>query len=297
MSFSTSHFPLSNRVTSERDDLFNSSQARFDSLAASQRLEAALPAELDRLVMPIAQSLSTDSEHDDSSSNDQLISSKKQPLFIAITGRFNNNGEDRTNLVSKEGSETERVFLDTYKVAEELNIGIDGQFITPGKNCDSSVKTATDFVDKNHQSGEPIIIYGYSNGGRCAIDVATALKEQQRNIDLLLTVDATDAKSPWLSYFSGDHNSTLNTVIPANVAVNHNFYQTEECGIRSCPHGEEHQPEVEETTEVFNHLTAREQLTDDKYKDRIHRYMEEINKQSIMNVISSVLTDFAENEK
>jgi len=48
------------------------------------------------------------------------------------------------------------------------------------------------FISQHRQSGEKLVIYGYSNGGRCALDIATALQQEKQSVDTLVTVDATD---------------------------------------------------------------------------------------------------------
>lgn len=207
----------------------------------------------------------------------QLISYPDKPIFIAITGGFKGDGSDVTEKVEG-NSDTEKI----YKSVETKGANIDGLYIAPGKTCASTVNTITNFVNKNRQSNEALVIYGYSNGGRCAIDAATALQHQSHSVDLLVTVDATDRKKLGT-------NNTVDNTIPANVLAHHNFYQKDECGIFTCPQGSEHVAESPHSTSVTNYLTKEIDITDPKHKAKLHRYMEEINKQAILGIINAQL--------
>lgn len=61
--------------------------------------------------------------------------------------------------------------------ANQAGAKLDGLFIAPDSTCKNTVETAKNFVSQHRQPGEKLVIYGYSNGGRCALDVATALKQ------------------------------------------------------------------------------------------------------------------------
>lgn len=223
-----------------------------------------------------------------------LISStsRHKPILVAITGSFKFSGEDKTDFVSPNGSPTEQIFLAAQKIAKFIYQDIDGQFITPGSTCESSVKTASDFINNKYQKDDPIIVYGYSNGGRCAMDLVTELQKQKKPVDLLVTVDATDAKSKVF----GNHNKTVDTTTPPNVRLHQNFYQNDECGIRKCPSGATMQAESTTSTTVINHRTSLDDLNDENYKNHIHRYMEAINRSEILDSISSTLKYSKENE-
>jgi hypothetical protein len=47
--------------------------------------------------------------------------------------------------------------------------------------------------------------------------------------------------------------------------------------------------ESPESTKVINHQSKASDLNDTEYQSNIHRYMESINKDEILNVISSTL--------
>ena len=216
----------------------------------------------------------------------------RKPIFVAITGNFKFNGEDRTDLVSPNGSPTEKIFLATEAIAKSIKQPLDAQFIAPGATCDTSVKTASDFINKHYQKDDPIMVYGYSNGGRCAMDLVTELQKQKKPVDLLVTVDATDANSK----IFGNHNKTVDATTPANVKLHQNFYQEDECGISKCPSGAVMQAESPTSTTVVNHQTKLDDLTNEEYKKHIHRHMETINQDEILKTISSSLKATKANE-
>lgn len=212
----------------------------------------------------------------------QGVASDKRPVFIAITGGFYHDGSDVTHKV-KGASSTERVFMATEQRANQVGTQLDGLFIAPDFTCKNTVDTARDFISQHRQSGEKLVIYGYNNGGRCALDVATALQQEKQSVDTLVTVDATDQLPKPAT------NISVDTRIPANVASHHNFYQQDECGLLSCPQGEKHSAESTDSTKVFNHLTEAKYVENPEYQKRIHRHMEDINRQAILNVLEKSL--------
>lgn len=211
-----------------------------------------------------------------------VISTDKRPVFIAITGGFNHDGSDATHKV-KGASSTERVFMATEQRANQAGTKLDSLFIAPDSTCKNTVETARNFVSQHRQPGEKLVIYGYSNGGRCALDVATALQQEKQPVDTLVTVDATDRLPKPAT------NISVDTSIPANVASHYNFYQQDECGLLSCPQGEKHSAESAESTKVFNHLTEAKYVENPEYREKIHRHMENINKKAILKVLENSL--------
>jgi RHS repeat-associated protein len=107
--------------------------------------------------------------------------------------------------------------------AEAMSRGIelDAAVIGPGLTSGSGVATALKYINEKHTEGEKILIYGYSYGGDVAVELAEALKEGSKTVDLLITVDAADGPL---------QNITVNNEIPDNVKVNMNWYQTEPSG-------------------------------------------------------------------
>lgn len=207
------------------------------------------------------------------------IPSTKNPVFIAMTGGFKGDGSDVTKDVAGNSS-SEEIFMMTQQKLQDKGIKMDGLFIAPGKECDTTLNTARDFIAQQHQPDEKLVVYGYSNGGRCAVDLVTALQKDKTNVDLLVTVDATDRKNRIFGT-----NSTVDTTTPANVKVHHNFYQQDECGLLTCPQGESHQAEDASSTKVINHQTKAEKIENPEYKNKIHRSMEDINRQPILEHI------------
>lgn len=212
----------------------------------------------------------------------QGVVSDKRPVFVAITGGFNHDGSDATDKV-KENSPTEKVFMATGQRANQAGAKLDGLFIAPDSTCKNTIDTARNFVSQHRQSGEKLVIYGYSNGGRCALDVATALQQEKQSVDTLVTVDATDRLPKPAT------NISVDTSISANVASHHNFYQQDECGWLSCPQGEKHSAESAESTKVFNYLTEAKYVENPEYREKIHRHMEDINKEAILKVLENSL--------
>lgn len=208
----------------------------------------------------------------------QRQASDKRPVFIAITGGFNHDGSDATDKV-KGNSPTEKVFMATGQRANKADTKLDGLFIAPDSTCKNTIDTARNFVSQHRQPGEKLVIYGYSNGGRCALDVATALQQEKQSVDTLITVDATDSLPQPAT------NISVDSSIPANVASHHNFYQQDECGLLSCPQGEKHSAESTDSTKVFNHLTEAKYVENPEYRKRIHMHMEDINQRAILNVL------------
>jgi len=209
----------------------------------------------------------------------QGIVSDKRPVFIAITRGFSHDGSDATNKV-KGNSPTEKVFKATERQANQVGTKLDGLFIAPDSTCKKTIDTVRNFVSQHRQPSEKLVIYGYSNGGWCALDVATALQQEKQSVDTLVTVDATDRLPQPAT------NISVDTSIPANVASHHHFYQQDECGWLSCSQGEKHSAE---STKVFNHLTETKYVENPEYRKKIHRHMEDINKKAILKVLENSL--------
>ncbi len=99
-------------------------------------------------------------------SNTDISNNNHKTIFLAITGNFTFHGEDRTSFVSPNGSPTEKIFLAVDSIAKSIDQKLESQFIAPGTTCETSVKTASDFINKDYQKDDSIIVYGYSNGGK-----------------------------------------------------------------------------------------------------------------------------------
>lgn len=103
------------------------------------------------------------------------------------------------------------------------------------------------FINENYdaESGEKLIISGYSWGGDTSVEIAEALKEAGVSVDLLITVDA--AKGP---RSGGDIGDGVDRVIPDNVKEATNYYQDKPSSIRS--HGAEATAADPTKTSVMN---------------------------------------------
>ncbi|WP_169628037.1 RHS repeat domain-containing protein [Flavobacterium soli] len=115
-------------------------------------------------------------------------------------------------------------FVNTQATAGQNGQDFAGTIIAPGWTSSSGVESGMDFFNANYQDGDSVIIYGYSYGVDVAVELTEALKAQNCNVELLVTVDGSDG--PLM-------NSTVNTAIPSNVKKNVNVYQTEDSGASS----------------------------------------------------------------
>ena len=204
--------------------------------------------------------------------------SKKDVVFIATTGGFDGGGKDKTSEVQNY-SGTEKIYNKVHDIVNKENKNFKGQFIDPGVTCSSTIETAKKHITKNYDVGDKLIIYGYSNGARCSIDLAHSLQKDGMKVDELITVDATDR------HF---RNYTLNTSIPSNVKSHHNYYQRGSCGIIKCSRGEEHTAN-DLTTTISNTKITSDQIDNLEYRKYPHRYMEAIVESNVLNNITSSL--------
>lgn len=276
-SISTKNIPLS---FSDNDEL---ARKITNGSESSSFYHTSLPSAVSSSVADISKAQIAQAENVPNSKDakdQQSIPFTKNPVFIAITGGFKGDGSDVTKDVVGNSS-SEDIFMATRQKLQDKGVKMDGLFIAPGKVCDTTVNTARNFVAQQHQPDEALVVYGYSNGGRCAADLVTALQKDKANVDLLVTVDATDRKNRILGT-----NSTVDTTTPSNVKVHHNFYQQDECGLLTCPQGEFHQAENASSTKVINHQTRVGDIDKPEYKNNLHRHMEDINRQPILEAIS-----------
>ncbi|WP_020560460.1 hypothetical protein [Thiofilum flexile] len=197
---------------------------------------------------------------------------KKKVTFIAITGGFSGGGEDTTENVA-ENSNTEKIYQESKKISEKNLNGFNGIYIRPGFTSDSTIETALGFIDRTYTKNDKLIIYGYSNGGDFAVELADALKKREITVAGLITVDASDRLKIL-------NNITVNRVIPSNTLVNYNYYQNnpDDCGMISCSHGDENTAEDPLKTFVFNTKITDANVT--------HRDMEAFAMSDILNRIT-----------
>ncbi len=148
-------------------------------------------------------------------------------IAVFYKGGLFGEGED---IDPSEAGGTGRRFQDLESlVNSSTSKDFEGKVIAPGLTTTSGVENGKDFIAKNYEPGDQIIIYGYSWGGDLAVDLATKLGEENIPINLLVTVDAADGVF---------QNMTVNMEIPDNVNVNLNIYQTDPSGSISGNPGE-----------------------------------------------------------
>lgn len=142
-------------------------------------------------------------------------------VIVAFTGGPDGGGK-RVSLM--DAKTTGQVVAHAYEAATAKGVKLDGAVFAPGVTSGSAVDNALAFISDNYTSGEKLIIYGYSYGGDFAVELAEKLKEKGIQVDLLITVDASDGPLG---------NSTVNNIIPENVKANLNIYQTDDSGASS----------------------------------------------------------------
>ena len=90
-----------------------------------------------------------------------------------------------------------------------------GYNLTGGESAMTTQKVISD-IKAAYTKGQAIQIYGYSLGGKVALDVARSLGAANIPISLLVTVDSAE----------GPMSALVNRTVPSNVSVNYNFFQT-----------------------------------------------------------------------
>lgn len=144
------------------------------------------------------------------------IDTDGQDIIVAFTGGPTGGGKT-VNANSQDAGSTGKVIRDAQKFADDNGIELHTRVITPGWSSGSSIDNAMGFIKENYTKGQKVVIYGYSYGGDFAVELSEALKKRKIEVNLLVTVDASDGPA---------QNSTVDTTIPDNVKENLNFYQT-----------------------------------------------------------------------
>ncbi|MCG8474747.1 MAG: RHS repeat-associated core domain-containing protein, partial [Cytophagales bacterium] len=116
--------------------------------------------------------------------------------------------------------------------------------LAPGITSTDAVEAGLEFIESHSDADTTIIVYGYSRGGDAAVDLTDELDDQNREVDLLFTVDAAYGPLSVVPMVS-----PIDRTIPENVEVNINYYQTEPSRIRS--RGDANTPS-ERGTDVYN---------------------------------------------
>jgi len=139
---------------------------------------------------------------------------------IIVAFRGGPDGGGKIGLPQNEGT-TGQVIINAENYAKEQGVQVKSLLVQSGATATSSIENALYFISENYQKGDKLVLYGYSYGGDFAVELAHSLKEKEIQIDLLLTVDASDGPLK---------NTTVNDKIPENVKEAMNWYQQEESG-------------------------------------------------------------------
>ena len=142
---------------------------------------------------------------------------------LAIYYHGGPTGGGQPTTVDKAGY-TGQYYQNTQSFAQSSGREFSGTIIAPGLTSASGVETGMNFVNDNYETGDQVIVYGYSYGVDVAVDLTESLNEAGINVDLLVTVDGSDGPL---------QNTTVNTDIPENVDTNLNVYQTSNSGASS----------------------------------------------------------------
>jgi hypothetical protein len=90
-----------------------------------------------------------------------------------------------------------------------------GYNLVGGESAMTSSKVLSD-IKAAYTKGQIVQIYGYSLGGKIALEVSRSLNAANIPISLLVTIDAAE----------GPMSALVNRTVPSNVSVNYNFFQT-----------------------------------------------------------------------
>lgn len=154
------------------------------------------------------------------------IDTDGQDIIVAFTGGPTGGGKT-VSPNSQDAGSTGKVIRDAQKFADDNGVELHARVITPGWTSGSSIDNAMGFIKKNYTKGQKVIIYGYSYGGDFAVELSEELKKDGIEVNLLVTVDASDGPA---------QNSTVDTAVPDNVKENLNLYQTSDSGKSSGSH-------------------------------------------------------------
>ena len=143
------------------------------------------------------------------------------PRILAVFFHGGLGGGGTTVTDYGNAGQTGVIFNDVFKEADSRSGQMYGRIIAPGATASSGVKNGIDFLKENMKEGDKVLIYGYSWGGDVAVELAKAAKEIGINVDLLITVDASDG--PF-------QQTTVDNDIPDNVKENQNYFQTSDSG-------------------------------------------------------------------
>ncbi len=172
-------------------------------------------------------------------------------IVVGYTGGVTGEGTEMEGWREAQNVSTSAV-NDAVAAADEAGIQTRATVISPGFNSATAVATGTQFVQNRYTAGmDKVIIYGYSRGGDCAVELATALDALDIPVELLITVDAA---------FGWAGPAVVDREIPDNVRRNINQYQTNHSRIGS--RGDSNTAADAGATTINNHdMSAVEGIT------------------------------------
>lgn len=110
-------------------------------------------------------------------------------------------------------SDTGAIFNEVQSLANNINVEFEGIIIGPDVIPYGGVINGRKHIEEFYEKGDQIIIYGYSYGG----DNALSLANSEKIIDAMVIVDSADGTETGFS---------VDRIVPENVKITLNFYQT-----------------------------------------------------------------------
>ncbi|WP_317194110.1 RHS repeat-associated core domain-containing protein [Chryseobacterium sp. KMC2] len=145
---------------------------------------------------------------------------KPRVLAVFYHGGPTGDGKIRSNTKDAGGAGTR--YNATASYARSLGMDFKGAMISPALTQGAGVETGKEFLEKNYQQGDIVLVYGYSYGGDNAVNLAEEVPNVP--IDTMIIVDSSDGPL---------RGSTVNTSISDNVNSAYVFYQENNSGASS----------------------------------------------------------------
>ncbi len=153
-------------------------------------------------------------------SGNDVINREPRVLAVFYHGGPTGDGQIRAN-TSGTGGTGDR-YNATAAYAKSQGIDFVGAIISPSVTQGPGVETGKEFLEKNYQAGDQVIVYGYSYGGDNAVNLAESVPNIP--IDAMVIVDSSDGPLQGV---------TVDTSIPNNVNTADVFYQENNSGASS----------------------------------------------------------------
>jgi len=155
----------------------------------------------------------------------QLQDGESEGIVVGYTGGVTGDGVEVPNWEDSENNSTSAV-NDAVAAASDGGLTVQATVISPGFDSGPAVASGLAFIQRHYNAGDTVVIYGYSRGGDCAVELAAALDglDTPIPVKLLITVDAA---------FGALGPAVVDRDIPDNVERNINEYQTDHSRIGS----------------------------------------------------------------